>query len=186
MTRLSAPGERELLHTRTVTCHGYRRADGLYDIEGHLVDSKSYDFSNRDRGGKIRAGESLHEMRVRITLDLSLTILDAEALTEWAPYRVCQNATASFKGIIGITIGPGWRQQVNRIIGRQSGCTHITELLSPMATTAYQTIGAEWQEKNTGKSQDRPPPLLNTCYAYADDGPIIKREWPNWYKSKNR
>ena len=48
---LSQPVERELTHTRVVTCRGYRRADGLIDIEGRIVDTKPYRFRNRDRGG---------------------------------------------------------------------------------------------------------------------------------------
>ena len=35
---------REPLHRRTIEIHGYKREDGLYDIEGHLVDTKPYDF----------------------------------------------------------------------------------------------------------------------------------------------
>jgi hypothetical protein len=35
--------ERELRHTRRVRYEGYRRADGLWDIEGHLTDIKSHD-----------------------------------------------------------------------------------------------------------------------------------------------
>ena len=31
-------GERRLVHTREVVCKGYARADGLYDIEGRMVD----------------------------------------------------------------------------------------------------------------------------------------------------
>ena len=37
--------ERELTHTRRVRFEGYRRADGLWDIEGHLTDVKNHDFT---------------------------------------------------------------------------------------------------------------------------------------------
>ena len=37
---LSPPPERELLHSRDIVLRGYRRADGLYDIEAHLTDTK--------------------------------------------------------------------------------------------------------------------------------------------------
>src|SRR5690606_12405498 len=47
---LSPPVEREPIHIRTVTCRGYRRSDGLWDIEGHLVDTKAYLFESRWRG----------------------------------------------------------------------------------------------------------------------------------------
>ena len=39
---LSTSAARESLHTRSITIGGYRRADGLYDIEAHLTDVKSF------------------------------------------------------------------------------------------------------------------------------------------------
>ncbi len=47
---LSPPAPREPIHPRHVVCSGFRRADGLWDIEGHLTDVKSYDFDSRSRG----------------------------------------------------------------------------------------------------------------------------------------
>lgn len=182
---LSQPAERELFHTRTVTCKGYKRKDGLYDIEGHLVDTKSFDFDNVDRGGTIHAGESLHEMRVRLTLDLALNVIDAEAVTEWAPFNVCSQAAVSVKSLKGLQIGPGWRSQVNRLLGKTAGCTHITEMLGPMATTAFQTMGAEWKSNQTDDTSE-PPRLLNSCYALSESSPIVKREWPTWYRPVDR
>ncbi len=36
---LSPPAaSREHIHTRVVECRGYRRDDGLWDIEGHITD----------------------------------------------------------------------------------------------------------------------------------------------------
>src|SRR6185312_16171165 len=58
---LSPPPERELLHSRDIVLRGYRRSDGLYDIEAHLTDTKTYGSANRDRG-YIEAGEPIHGM----------------------------------------------------------------------------------------------------------------------------
>ncbi len=180
---LSQPAERELLHTRKITCVGYKRSDGLYDIEGHLIDNKTYDFDNKDRGGKIRAGEALHAMHVRITLDLELVIQQAEAVTEWGPFNHCKQGAASFKQLKGLRIGPDWRLRVNQLLSGVSGCTHITELLRQIATTALQTMGAELSKKNPGKD-DAQPHLLNSCYALAENSPVVKREWPKWYRDE--
>ena len=64
---LSPPTARKLLHTRTVSCHGYQRDDGLWDIEGHLVDGKTYGFDN-DHRGVVNAGEPVHEMWLRLSI----------------------------------------------------------------------------------------------------------------------
>jgi hypothetical protein len=180
---LPEPSARQLTHTRSIACTGYKRQDGLFDIEGHLVDTKPFAFDNKDRGGRIGANEPLHEMHVRITLDLDLLIHDAIAVTEWGPFQICKNGADSFNGIIGIKIGPGWRREIKRVIGATAGCTHITELLGQMATTAFQTMGAEWSKKSNSNTNEQPR-LLNSCFAFADDGPVVQREWPLWYKAK--
>ena len=47
---LTPPAARETLHTRRIEINGYRRADGLFDIEAHLTDRKSFGQTNYDRG----------------------------------------------------------------------------------------------------------------------------------------
>lgn len=181
---LSTPAPRELLHTRNIICKGYKRNDGLYDIEGHLVDIKSYDIDNIDRGGVIKAGESLHEMRVRLTLDIELLIHHAEAVTEWAPYHRCGNGGLNISQLEGVKIGSGWRKTTLRLLGKTRGCTHITEMLGQMATTAFQTMGAEWNRRQVNKDgSEGAPRLLNSCFAFADDGDVVLRQWPEWHKS---
>ena len=39
---LSTSAPRQLMHNRAIECRGYQREDGLWDIEGHLVDTKTY------------------------------------------------------------------------------------------------------------------------------------------------
>ena len=48
--------------------HGYRRADGLFDIEGHLLDTKTYGFDNEEKGW-LEPGVPLHGMWIRLTVD---------------------------------------------------------------------------------------------------------------------
>ena len=59
--------ERELLHTRRVRYEGYKRADGLWDIEAHLTDVKNHDYKLKT--GVRRAGQPIHDMWLRITVD---------------------------------------------------------------------------------------------------------------------
>ena len=53
---LSPSVERDHLHLRQVECRGFSRKDGLWDIEGHMTDKKSYGFPNKARG-HVEAGE---------------------------------------------------------------------------------------------------------------------------------
>ena len=81
---LSPSVPREPTHRRTIICEAFKRKDGRWDIEGHLVDVKSYSFANHDRG-MIEAGEPIHEMWLRLVVDKGYAIHDAEAVTDYGP-----------------------------------------------------------------------------------------------------
>jgi hypothetical protein len=177
---LPAPTEeREHLHTRRVTCRGYRRKDGLWDIEGHIIDNKTYSFQNEWRG-TVTPDMAVHEMWLRITIDDDMTIRDAVAATEAGPFRICPDIAPNFKKLIGLRIGPGWRKSVQARVGGAEGCTHIVELLGPMATTAFQTqvIKRRSEPRRPGVR----PRLLNSCHALAETSEVVKKEWPEFYK----
>ena len=176
---LSQPVPRQLLHQRTVTCRGYRRDDGLLDIEGHLEDTKSYPFRNRDRG-EIPAGEPVHGMWLRLTIDESLEVHDAEASTEYAPYAVCPRVTPNFKRLVGLRIGAGWMREVRKRIGGIEGCTHLVELLGPVATTAYQTLAGQ-RKSQDAKAPAARPFFLDSCHALKSDGEVVKIHWPKYF-----
>lgn len=177
---LSPPAPRTHLHTRTITCHGYQREDGLWDIEANLVDTKTYAFANHDRG-RIEADEPLHGMWVRVTVDDDLLIHDAEAVTDHAPFFECGDIAGAYARLKGLRIGKGFDRQVRQIFAGAHGCTHLRELLRPLATTAYQTIFPARQKKQLEQPADTPPPVLDTCYALRSDGAAVKREWPAFY-----
>ena len=48
---LPSPAPRRKVHTRRVTCEGFRREDGHLDIEGHITDVKTYEVPNSFRDG---------------------------------------------------------------------------------------------------------------------------------------
>lgn len=177
---LSSPAEREPIHERRVECRGFRRGDGLWDIEGHLVDVKTYDFESRDRG-HVAAGTPVHEMWIRLTIDDDFLIHDCEARTEYAPYGICPQAAPPMEKLKGVRIGSGWRREINKRVGGTLGCTHLRELLGPMATTAVQTIVPVKAKENPSPSSRRPA-FIGTCHAYAPDSPVVQRLWPEHYR----
>ena len=78
---LSPPVGRQHLHTRRVTCQGFYRDDGLFDVEGRITDEKTYEHANEWRG-TLKAGDLVHDMSIRLTLDHRFTIVDVEAVTD--------------------------------------------------------------------------------------------------------
>ena len=182
---LSEAAPRKLLHHRTVTCRGYEREDGLWDIEGHMTDVKSYHLNNHDRG-EIKAGEPLHEMWIRLTIDLDFLIHDAEACTDHGPYGVCPEIVDRYKQLIGMRIGPGWNLKTKQLFNGVNGCTHITELLGPVATTAYQTLFGQRAQRKSPSTDSKPPRIIDSCHALASDGIPVLRLWPRFYTGPDR
>jgi hypothetical protein len=185
---LSAPAPRAHLHTRTVECRGYRREDGLWDIEGHIVDAKTYPFESSWRG-QMPPGSPVHDMWIRLTVDDELTVRAVEAVTDASPFQVCPDITPNFQRLVGLSIKSGWTQQVRNLLGGTEGCTHLVELLGPVATTAFQTIFSarerqrrEQAARKAGTTQpQRRPAHLGTCHALALDGPVVEQHWPAFY-----
>jgi len=123
---LSPPVGRQLLHTRRVTCQGFFREDGLWDIEGRITDEKTYEQVNEWRG-PLEPGEFVHDMSIRLTLDHRFTIVDVEAVTDKSPYQICGEVTPDFKKLIGLRIGSGFHREVRARLGGVHGCTHIVD-----------------------------------------------------------
>ncbi len=185
MPPLSAPVERRLLHTRRFEFNGYQRSDGLWDIEGHMSDTKTYGFPNQWRG-EIEAGEPIHDMWLRLTLDDDMVVQDVETSTVASPFEICPSATPKYAAIKGVRIAPGWTRKVKDLFGGPVGCTHHTELLVTIATVAYQTIFSarkKWGGRDEGT---RRPIFLDTCHAFASDGEIVRKDWPEFYTGGQR
>jgi len=176
---LSEPVSRSIDHRRDIECCGYARDDGLWDIEGHLTDTKAYVFQSRERG-EVKPGEPVHDMWIRLTIDDLMKIHHAEAAVDYSPFRVCAGATAKLREIEGLSIGPGWMREVTKVMGGAKGCTHLVELLRPMATTAFQTLVREGRTAKLFGGER--PRFLNSCHALRTDGEVVKLDWPEFYE----
>ena len=98
---LSAPASpRTRLHSRRVTYEGWQRDDGLFDIEGHLVDIKDHDTNLLS--GVRPAGEPVHDMWVRVTIDTGFTVTAIEAQSDRVPYPGgCDQIGPDYRVLVG-------------------------------------------------------------------------------------
>ncbi|MNW05259.1 hypothetical protein D3C71_2014800 [compost metagenome] len=86
--------------------------------------------------------------------------------------------------LAGLTIGPGFRQAAKARVGGVVGCTHLTELLGPLGTTAMQTMFSEGREAKRKRGDVPPdgpiarPVMVDTCRAYRMDSPATQVIWP--------
>ena len=177
---LSPPAPREEVHNRRISCNGFVREDGQYDIEAEITDNKTYSFPS-DFRGEVTPDDFVHHMKVRVTIDRSMTVTAAEAITISGPYAICPTANDVFRNLVGLTIGPGWRRRVAAAIGGRHGCTHISELMGTVGTIAYQTrygedarrarapVGSSGLETARARGDARGSTLANSCVAYAID-----------------
>jgi len=172
--------ERELRHTRRVRYEGYKRADGLWDIEAHLSDVKNHDFDLKT--GVRRAGLPVHEMWLRITIDRGLTIRDATASSDAVPYPGgCETAAPAYRKLIGLSLIKGFRKSVAELLGGTRGCTHLTEMLAGLPTAAIQTFAGEMPEE---RGDGRKPFQLDQCHALETTTETVKKWYPKWYRGK--
>ena len=176
---------RDHIHTRDISCRGYRRQDGLWDIEATLQDTKTYSFANHDRDG-INSGEPIHRMHIRLTVDDNLVVRAAEAFTEAAPFAICGDVTAVFEKLVGLKVGRGWRRAILQRMSGACGCTHLTDLLlGPLTTTLLQTVSPARSRRQQTSDDGAKPAVVDTCHALASDGPVVKREWPDHYTGED-
>jgi Protein of unknown function (DUF2889) len=151
--------QRKHIHTRRIVCEAFEREDGLWDIDANMSDVKSYDT---ERG---KAGQPMHNMWVRLTLDTRFVIQGIESVMDAYPQAACPHAVNPMQELVGVKIGAGWQAEVRQRIGGALGCTHLRELLAPMATTAMQAMGGVLRARGTGQ----PRQGKGSCYAKSDE-----------------
>ena len=183
---LPEPVSREKKHQRKIDCEGYLRSDGLWDIDVHMVDTRTYDctYDEFHRDGVIRAGEPVHDMWLRFTIDLDFLIHDVHAASDQTPFSICPQAAGAMRELIGLRIGYGWMKQVRERIGTDKSCTHLMDLLGQLAATAYQTLHAALEERNARRKDREKPPILDTCLALSSSGDVVRNLWPEFYTPK--
>ena len=177
--------ERTPLHTRTVTYNGFARADGLWDIEGTLRDEKHYDHPHEF--GTRAAGQAVHHLAVRVTLDAQFTIRAMDTTMGTTPFSECGVASQHMQRFVGMTVGKGWRKAIEQTVGGLQGCTHIRELLANLATAAFQTIPHHQEMQRMAQGQggwrvqgDAPPFFMGQCMTWDFNGPVVARLAPKF------
>lgn len=180
---LPTPVNRTPLHTRTLTFRGYARDDGLWDMEGELLDTKHYGYDSSS--GHRPAGSALHHILLRVTLDAHFCIQAIESSMQSTPFDECGVADQHVQRMVGLTMGSGWRQTIERAMGGLQGCTHLRELLFNMATCAFQTIPhhREMQRRALGEPSvpsDTPPFFIGRCMTWDVNGPVVARVTPEF------
>lgn len=183
---LPAHVEREPLHQRQIELRAYQRKDGLLDIEGRVVDTKSAPFFGPLSKEGLPPGDPIHDLAIRLVVDDTLLIMDAIATSDATPFPVCKEASSTLSGLIGHRIGPGWTKIVKEQLRGSKSCTHLMELLGPMATTAIQAIWPLTRVRPTKVDASGKPLKIDSCYAYSSERVVVQQLWPQHYTGASK
>jgi hypothetical protein len=168
---------RHRLHERRVSYEGFERSDGLFDIDARITDLKDHDY--RLLTGTRAAGEPIHDMQVRVTIDRAFNIHAIEARTDRMPYPgACNRIGPSYANLVGANLVNGFRKRLHDVMGGVHGCTHLTELLGYLPTAAVQTFaGLQREDDGTQK-----PFQLDRCHALETTTETVRELYPKWYR----
>ncbi|GJH27024.1 DUF2889 domain-containing protein [Caballeronia novacaledonica] len=178
---LPEPLPRRPIHRRVIDMNAYHREDGLYDIEARLVDTKPFDFPLISSPAPLPAGEPLHDLWIRLTVDDAYVVRDIDARSDATPYPLCKEAESTLRVLVGQRIASGWSSIVKERLRGPAGCTHLMEMLIPMATSALQAIRGVKREGAKNVNPADVPVRLDSCYAYSRGREVIQRFWPQHY-----
>ncbi len=182
---LSTPvSRRALRHTRAIDIQAFKRDDGLWDLDARITDIKVNDTLLAS--GLRRGGEALHDLSLRITVDLQLTIVDAEAVSDAVPYPgFCNTIGPAYKQLIGLNLMQGFRHELKARLAGIQGCTHLSELAQILPTAALQAFANDvystHDSANAGAEQPHDKPFqLDKCHALRTDGGAVAQFYPRW------
>jgi Protein of unknown function (DUF2889) len=183
---LSAPPARHEIHHRVLDMRAYARDDGLFDVEVHLVDRKPFDFQRDSAPDPIPAGQALHDLWVRMTVDGDYTVRAIEAASDVTPWAVCKQAEATLSVLVGERLVRGWSAKVKERLRGAASCTHLMEMLLPAATTALQGIRGLSSERRMAVDAQGVPLKLDSCYAYSREREVVLKLWPQHHRPAAR
>jgi Protein of unknown function (DUF2889) len=98
---------RDELHFRRIDMRGFRRSDGLFEVEARVVDRKPHDFEPIF-GQPVPAGSPMHDMGVRLVFDDNMVVHDVQTFTDAAPYEVCPAGGLALQELKGLRMTRGW------------------------------------------------------------------------------
>jgi hypothetical protein len=173
---------RALRHTRAIDIQAFARDDGLWDLDAHIRDIKVNDTALAS--GVRHGGHPVHDLYLRITIDLDMNIVDAEAVSDAVPYPAyCDTIGSAYKALTGLNLKTNFRRDLKPRLSGILGCTHLTELAQILPTAAIQAFANDVWPTYDKASADVPhekPFQLDKCHALRTDGGAVAQFYPRW------
>ena len=179
---LPEPAARDPIQTRQIEISSFRRQDGMWDVEGRLVDVAAVSIKNYT-GGIIEAGDPIHDMRLRLTLDDTVEIVSVDVSMDAHPYPLCPGIVPAYQQLKGEKIGGGWNRRIRDLFDGVGGCVHIVDLLGLVGVLGFKSVIRESGQDDAAPEDraDDKPYQVNTCHALSSKGEIVRDRWPELY-----
>jgi hypothetical protein len=181
MPLLPSTSRRALKHTRTIQIEAFTRDDGLWELDAHITDIKTSDIPLAR--GNLPAGQPLHSLWLRLTLDREYKVVGVAADSEAVPYPgYCDTIAPAYDSLLGLSLLKGFRYALKERIGGALGCTHLTELAQILPTAAFQAFAGEHDSTAQPMffSEDQKPIQIDGCHALRSDGAVVAKYYPKW------
>ncbi|MFC5474656.1 DUF2889 domain-containing protein [Paraherbaspirillum soli] len=181
MSLTTSSSRRALKHTRAIHIEAFVRDDGLWELDARITDTKASDLPLLT--GNLPAGEPLHDLWLRLTLDRQYTIVAVDVNSDAVPYRgYCDTIGPAYNILIGLSLVKGFRHALKERIGGVQGCTHLTELAQILPTVAIQAFSSEFGNGDVSgaKVEATKPPQLDHCHALRSEGAVVAKYYPKW------
>lgn len=181
---LSPPAPRTLRHTRTIEVAAYSREDGLWDLDATIRDVKTRAIELAS--GLRAAGDPIHDLKLRITIDHAFNIVAADAASDAVPYPgMCNTIGPAYQALVGLNLMQHFRLHLKDRLHGVLGCTHLTELAQVLPTAAVQAYANEVLSTHEGVDNVETPATerpfqLDRCHALRVDGPAVAKFYPRW------
>jgi len=180
---LPQPLTRREIHERSIDMKCFARDDGLFDVEARLVDRKPFPFFRIERADAIPPHEPLHDISIRMTIDRDYVVRAIAASSDVTPYALCREAEETLQPLVGERVASGWASRVKGALRGAASCTHLMEMLLPMATTAFQGVnGLKRENNNVPYDAKAMAGRMDSCYAYSRERSVVKVHWPELYR----
>jgi hypothetical protein len=169
---------RRAVHRRRVEIEAFLREDQLLELDACLIDTKQEDYLLAS--GVRRAGDPVHGLYLRMTLDANCQILAVEAVSDWVPYPgACDTIGPAYQQLVGLNLLKGFRRAASELFAETQGCTHLTELLLALPTAAIQALATF--RRDTDDSEGKPF-QLDRCHALDTRGIAVRAYYPRWFR----
>lgn len=113
---LSPPRSRSPVTARAIRCEGFRRDDGLWEVEAFLADTRTFEAPSPFRA-TVPAGQPFHEMWLRLAFNDDREIREIEVAIDSRPFPECPSVLPNFQRLTGLRMDAGFSKQVRERLG---------------------------------------------------------------------